>query len=83
MTRIYAGWAPGSVINFGWQLGVTSSDADTLDYRVMLACKRASDYLSPAHRVNAELAFDLGSLDAANAIIDDCERAMAQHEARS
>lgn len=74
---------PHNTDSFAYYLAGIAQIDDTRDYRVMLACKRASDYLSPAHRVNAELAFDLGSLDAANAIIDDCERAMAQHEARS
>lgn len=68
---------------FAAKAGEVFADADTLDYRAMLACKRATDYLSPAHRVSAELAFDLGPLDAANAIIDDCERAMNQHEGRT
>lgn len=37
MTSLYAGWAPGEALNFGWQLGVTASHSDLLDYRAMLA----------------------------------------------
>lgn len=43
MTRLYAGWAPGEALNFGWQLGVTASHSDLLDYRAMLARVRHLD----------------------------------------
>jgi len=37
MTRLFAGWAPGTALQFGWELGVTAAHSDLLDYRAMLA----------------------------------------------
>lgn len=56
MTRLYAGWAPGEALNFGWQLGVTASHSDELDYRAMLARFRVGGL--PAANVRYELLND-------------------------
>lgn len=59
--------------------GVMAFFDDARDFHAMVACGKATSWLSPAHRVRAELQYSMDVIDAAHAIIDDCQRVEREH----
>jgi hypothetical protein len=62
--------------------GVMAVFDDCRDFHAMVACGKATSWLSPAHRVRAELQYSMDVIDAAHAIIDDCQRVEREHDER-